>query len=284
MQSLVPLNDLYADYAAGTLKKRKFEAAIFKRIQDYVINRGLPGWSREDLDDYASWFFLRISKAIDTYRETGSSFESYISTMIRMTTKEYHARQVRGYAKEAAAWVTQIPDMYACESTVEYEDHITVEAEEPVKVTNPRQMLILILKCSANLSADFVNKVSPSLGVEPKILGRMISHLKRQREKRETETMLLSQRAGRQLYRCILFEHNLRAMTDDGVAARRLRNRLEKGRSILTRMRKRLAKVRLDPSNAQIANLLGISKGTVDAVLHKLRAQEKNLNRQKAAE
>jgi len=47
--------------------------------------------------------------------------------------------------------------------------------------------------------------------------------------------------------------------------------RLERGRERLANLRERLAKRLPDPSNSQIAKLLGISKGTVDSVLYRLK-------------
>ena len=101
----------------------------------------------------------------------------------------------------------------------------------------------------------------------------MVEHLKEQREHREKEVVLLHERANRQLYRCILYEQTLRVITEDDITIRRLRKRLERGRIRLNKIRKRIAQSHIDPSNSQIAKLLGISKGTVDSVLYNLRLQ-----------
>ena len=282
MKYSISLNDLYADYLAGLLEKKKLEEAIFKVIQENIHYLCLPGWSKEDCDDYISWLYLRIRHSIGNYRNIGSTFEAYIGTMIKMSTKEYQSYHVRNYLKESAAWITHFPDMYemyACENGAEYGEHIIIETKKtknPVKLKNPRQILILILKCSHHIPADFPEKIAPSLGIELESLNKMINHLKHKMEDRETRIELLREKANRQLYRCILCQQNLRNVELNTVTALRLQKRLEQGRSKLIKMRKQIAHSRLAPSNSQIAETLGISKGTVDSVLYNLKTQWKN--------
>jgi hypothetical protein len=197
MQDLLSLNDYYANYAAGLLKKQEFESLIINTVRQDVHRFGISGWSREDYDDYISSIYPRISRAIDAYQETGSSFESYIGTLVRLTAREYRSRQISSYMEETAAWITQIPEMYAYETEPSYNDRVTEETDNPAPSKNPRQLLILILKCCSHVSAEFLEKVSPSVGMEPEALGKMIIQLKEQREKRETEVIALRERINR---------------------------------------------------------------------------------------
>jgi len=272
MQGLCTLNELYADYAAGLMKKKDFEGSIFKTIQENVHCFGLVGWNREDSDDYISSLYPRISRAIDAYQETGASFESYIGSMVRLTAREYRSRQMRGYCEETAAWIAHLPEMYVCENEMEYDEH-TTETEGLIKLNNPRQLLILILKCSNHISADFLEKISPRLGIEPDSLSEMIDNLRQQYEKRAADILALREKINSQFYRCILYEKKLQTLMSDSPLAQRLNRYLKTGRSRLEKTRRRLAHSRVDPSNSEIAKLLGISKGTVDSVLYNLRLQ-----------
>ena len=273
MQYLFTLNDLYDDYAAGLLNKKDFEGSIFKTIQENVHCYGLVGWNREDSDDYISSLYPRISRAIDAYQETGSSFESYIGSMVRLTAREYRSRQMRDYCEETAAWIAHIPEMYVCENETEYDEQPAAGTEGSIKLKNPRQLLILILKCSNYISADLLEKIAPRLGMEPDALNEMVDHLKQQYEKRAMDIVALREKMNSQFYRCILYEKKLQTLMPDSPLAQRLRGQLKTGRNRLEKTRKFLAHIRLDPSNSQIAKLLGITKGTVDSVLYNLRAQ-----------
>ncbi|MDR1858081.1 MAG: hypothetical protein LBQ69_01275 [Treponema sp.] len=276
MQHAVSLNDLYADFSAGLLGKKDLEEAVFKTISKNI--RYLPGLRRQDYEDYISWLYPRIRRAITAYRETGSSFESYIGAMVRLTAKEYRQRQMHDYTTEFTAWLTQLPGLFTCESEPEFDEGPPMVPETAPKELampkNPRQLLILVLKCCNYVSADFLERVSPVLGMEPKTLGEMIDCLRAQRAKREREICLLRERANCQFFRCILYERTLQFMSKDSAGAQRLKGRLERGRKRLAKIRKRLAKLRPDPSNHQIAEVLGIAKGTVDAALHALKAQD----------
>ena len=271
MQSTVSINDHYIRYTDGLLEKKEFEAIVFRAIQDDISRLRWHGWNREDYGDYISWLYPRISRAIDSYRETGASFETYIGAMVRMTAKEYRSRYMRNYISEYAAWTAQIPSMDICENAPEYDVCVAVEKGKPMAVRNPRQLLILVLKCCSYVSVDFLEKISPTLGVEPEVLNNMISRLREQKVKREREIELMRERVNCQLFRCIFYEQTLQTISGDNAAARRMRERLERGRNRLIKMRKRLARMRLEPTNNQIAELLGIAKGTVDSALHTLK-------------
>jgi len=266
MQNTVSLNEVFADYSAGLLEKKILEGEIFRAIKENV--RHLVNWDRADNDEYLSWLYPRISQAIGTYRETGSSFETYIGSMVRMTAKEFRAKKFRTYISEYAGWMSALPDMYTYEDPPEYNC-----AEETVspKPEKPRQLLILVLKCCCYVSDDFLERAAPRLGISAKELNRMVNLLKKLREKREQCNAYLQEKANYQFYRCIFYEKRLKTLPEDSIAAQRIKDRLERSRDRLANLRERLAKRLPDPSNSQIARLLGISKGTVDSVLYRLK-------------
>ena len=271
MQNSNSLNDLYADFSAGLLEKREFEGAIFRAIEEDIHR--LSGFDWEDQEDYFSWLYPRISQAIIAYRETGASFEAYIGSLVHLTAKEFRLRQIRSYTAESTAYILQIPDMCALESEPEYDDCTVIVPKKPTRLKNSRQLLILVLKCSSYVSDDFLEKVSPRLGMDPGVLSEMISRLKEQREKRESEINLLRESANCQFFRCVFYERSLQSLPHDSITARRLREQYARGRSRLVKMRKRLEQLRPDPSNQQIAELLGIAKGTVDSALFALKTR-----------
>jgi len=266
MRNLVSLNVVFADYSAGLLEKKILEGEIFRAIRENV--RRLANWDRADNDEYLSWLYPRISQAIGSYRETGSSFETYIGSMVRMTSKEFRSRKFRTYVSEYAAWTSALPGMYTHEEPPEYA--CAEEKNDPIP-DKPRQLLILILKCCCYVSDDFLDRAAPRLGIPTEELNRMVNILKKLREKREQTNVDLQEKANYQFYRCIYYEKRLKTLPENSIIAQRLKVRLERGRERLANLRERLAKRLPDPSNSQIAKLLGISKGTVDSVLYRLK-------------
>jgi len=278
MQKTVSLNCLYADYVAGRLEKGKFEGMIFEAISEKKYR--LCGLGKEDYEDFVSWLYPRISRAIDNYHSMGASFEAYMNKLIHMAAKEYRWQHLRHYNTEIAAWTTQIPDMYANEMELEYcrgsevadvQSTYAPQAEVPWNIRNSRQLLILILKCCRYVSNDFIENISPRLGMTPDALIDMIDRLKERREKREAQVDALRELANYQFCRCLFYERTLYLAKDTPLVAQRIKAKLEYWRRKLDRTRERLGKLYLDPSNAQIAEALGLTKGAVDAALHTLK-------------
>jgi DNA-directed RNA polymerase specialized sigma24 family protein len=235
----------------------------------------MVGWNREDKDDYLSLLYPRIGSAISNYQETGSTFETYMSVLVRLTAKEYRSHQARAYTEETTAWVTQLPDMCVHENEEKYYADADEETKNPAKPKNPRQLLILTLKCCSHVDTDFLIKAAPLLGIEAEALCKMIDSLKEQGERREMEAAALREKINHQFLRCVIIEKKLQLETENIVVIERLKKQLEVGKKRLMKIRKRLARKNISPSNSQIAQLLGISKGTVDSAMYILRKRNK---------
>ena len=277
MQDTISLNDHYERYSIGVLGRDELEVLIFETIRKEIRSVKLPGWTTDDYEDYLSWLYPRINRAISTYRETGSSFETYIGTLMRLTIKEYRSRQARDYINETVAWNVSNSDMFAFENAPEYDEILPVgEADKNDRTAkNTRQVLILVLKCCNYVSADFLERISLRLGVEKDVLENMINRLKDDSVRRLKNKELLQEKINRLLCRCMVYEKNLPSVTDE-TAFQRLNERIERGRKRLAKMRVKLTLMRSDPSNSQIAQLLGISKSTVDSALHILKTRGNN--------
>jgi len=280
MKTNATLNRLYMDYSAGRLEKKKFEGIVFKAI--YKKFPRLPGLGKEDYEDFISGLYPRISRAVDNYSEMGSAFDVYINTAVLLSAKEYRMRQARGYNAEAAAWVTQIPEMFAHErepGIPDFAEAVSLRAKRQGKARNSRQLLILALKCCRYISDDFLERISRRLDMDPEALRKMLDHLNESRARREARAESFRNQVNSQFCRCLYYERNLRSLQENPIAAQRMKKKIENSRSKLCRMRERLSRLPLDPSNAQIAALLGITKGAVDAVLHTLKTRGKTAAR-----
>ncbi|MDR2480489.1 MAG: hypothetical protein LBD48_14420 [Treponema sp.] len=276
MNPFASLDDLYLRYTAGLLSKKELEGLVFRAIQEDMRQFGLYHWKRDDRDDYLSWLYPRISNAIDTYRDQGFSFDHYVAGLVRMAAKEFRSRQADNYVAEYAAWTAR----YSWECVQEPEPGYSEEASPAKKAVekpkNPRQILFLILKCYHCVSDDFIGRAASLLEIRPEILKKMIDRIRALRQRRDMVIGTMRERVYAQFYRCIVYEKRLAAIPEDISASLRMKTRLEKARQRLAAMRKRLAGMRSAPSNAQIAKILGVSKGTVDAGLYALKNRWNN--------
>ena len=269
MKKIKSLNDLYKEFSEGEIKKKEFTAAIFSNIKDNIKHP--YGWDSDDFNDYISWLYPRICSSINGYQETGSTFENYINSMLKLSQKEFRSNQKAANIAESAAWMTQVTEFYVSEQEPTYNEIMIDQNNELTKIRNRRQLLILILKCCAHVSIDFLEKISPILGMEYEELKRMVNVLRKNQRKRNVYVADLKEKINTQFFRCILYEKKLRDMPAETITAKKLRELLERGRRRLDNMRKRLENAHTGPSNIQIAEILGISKGTVDSTMYNIK-------------
>lgn len=275
MRKLLPLNDLFRQYTWGDLEKRQFEGLIFEYVLEKYQCFHLYDWDKDDYIDFLCWLYPRMSRAIDNYRETGSSFEAYISALIRWSAREYRSRQADHQVTEYAAWALRSSELAVHESEPEY---LPLEPQQQT-VINPRQILFLLLKSYYFVSEDFLDRVAPCLGMEKKQLSDIVCKLRELRTDREEEIRSLQEQIHCQFYRCITFEKRLTAVPETSAHYAKMRSRLARARARLETMRKRFAGIRLDATNRQIAEVLGIPKGTVDSTLSILKNRMNRINR-----
>jgi DNA-directed RNA polymerase specialized sigma24 family protein len=276
------LNDLYSMFIESKINRGKFEGLVFIYLLNNQSKISTRRWKNDEYEEFISWFYPRLNKAIDSYKETGSSFEAYLINIIRTASKEYRMRLTINVVTEQSAWNAQIPEYYAREETPVY-THEKPDSEISQIILqikgrkNPKQLLALILKCYYYISDDFLDKIAVYTGLDKKILKEMIEKLRIMREKREDEIYRMKERIYGQFYRCIVYEHRLSYITENASMYSKLKKRLEKARNRLEKMRKRVLKVRTYPSNREIAGVIGVTKGSIDSTLYKLRTRLKEL-------
>jgi len=233
-------------------------------------------WKRDDCLDFLSWVYPRLSRAIDAYNKNGATFESYICTLIRWSAKEYRSRRRDRQTAEHAVWMARFPELCVHEDEPEYIDGSNGTAApkpdtKPLK--NPRQLLILILKCYYCLSDDFLERLAPRVGMKKEQLKEMVDSLRKQRTRREEIIHSMRENIHSQYYRCIVYENKLKGLTVNSSMYLKVEAQLQKARRRLEAMRGRLAKLRQEATNMQIAKVLGVAKGTVDSNYYALKTR-----------
>lgn len=287
----INLNELYSNYFNGKITKSDFECELYTFFANNQEKTSLCHWTRDEYEDFISWFFPRIQKCIDSYREKGSSFEAFMYTYLLVASREFHTRNVINSVIEYSAWSSRVPEMYAHEEPPVYnykekdtetENIITrLIVDKRTGKKNTRRILTLILKCYYYVSDDFAEKIAPLIGITPDELMKMINELKEIRQKKDYNIYLLKERIFCQFYRCLVFDKRLSLINENTEIYRRLKIRLEKARKRLEKMRNRMSRTRTEATNQQIADVIGVKKGTIDASLYKLKEQWKKMAEKK---
>ncbi|MDR1374331.1 MAG: hypothetical protein LBJ24_05100 [Treponema sp.] len=269
----LPLNVWMEEYIRGLLKKKEFEGLIFQYCRDNRDRFCLSNWNKEEYTDYLCWLYPRISRSVDHYRERGSSFDAYIRCLVRLSAREYRSREADHHVTENACWNARTIDMMVCSHEPEYAENAEVlPAFKPV--SNPRQVLVLLLKSYYFVSDDFLDRIAPAIGVRKEKLRQLVDELRKRRLLRDEEIRTLQERIHCQFYRCVSMTKRAAAAPAGSAFQEKIRRRLIRAEIRLVAMRKRLSGVRLEASNRQVAEVLGIPKGTVDSNLHAVKTKQ----------
>jgi len=276
------LNKLYFNYLLGDIDRSEFEGNIY----DYYLNNQektlLGHWKKDEYEDFLSWFYPRLKRSIDSYREKGASFEAYFKKYFLISSREYRVRKVTNAVTEYSAWSARVPDMYVREEAPSYtvnktEDLIAELISDKKGRKNTRRILALILKCYYYVSDNFAEKIAKKIGVSSDELIEKLTKIRKIRQKKDDEIYYLKERIYCQYYRCIIYEKKLSLAKENPTAYNKLKIKRDKARQRLEKMRSRLSTIRTEATNKQIAEVIGITKGTVDASLSRLKTRWREL-------
>ena len=269
MKSEMLLSELHKSYIANKLTKKDFEGMIFRYLLNNYENFRLFNRDRDRWNDFLSWFYPRIVRAIDLYRDLGSSFDAYIASLVRGGAKEYRCRESDHKITEYSCWQAKAEELTLFESEPEYcERRKDVSIPEDV---NPRQILFLLLKSYFFVSDDFVKRVAKTINMKVDVVQNMIDELRKRRSDRDAEILGFRERLHCQHYRFISYQKRMISTQRGTEYHDRMRTRYEGARKRFYAMKKRLGGMRLSASNRMIAEVLGIPRGTVDSSLSAIK-------------
>jgi hypothetical protein len=278
MQKIVSLNELLRQYTQGTLPKKDFEGCIFTFVLENRRRFRLFTWDKDTCADFLCWLYPRMSRAIDAYQDIGASFEAYIASLVYWSAREYRSRQASHALTEHAFWEARAEDMSPCDHEPVYLEPLS--AIKPV--SNPRQTLILLLKTYFFLSEDQIARIAPAIGIEKAQLQRLIDELRRRRLDRDEELRGLNERIHCQYYRCIVLKKKLEVALEGSAQYEKIKGQLERAQTRYNTMKKRLASMNHYATNREVAEVLGIPKGTVDSSLYAIKQKYRVTNKEYA--
>ena len=277
-----PLSELYHCHSAGNLPRKDFEGRIFQYLLDNPERYRIFEGNSHSWNEFLSWLYPRLARAIDLYRDMGSSFDAYITGLVYSAAREYRNKEMDHRIVEYTCWQARAEEMNVCESESEYPEYNKLPGHrdetahrENISIPDgikPRQILFLLLKSYYFVSDEFVNRVSRTIGMEPEAVMKMIEELKNMRSEREIELLDLRDRLYCQHYRYLTYQKRMISAQPGTEYRKKMEARYQRAKKRFMSMRKRLGKMRVDASNRMIADVIGIPKGTVDSNLFAIKS------------
>jgi hypothetical protein len=253
----------------GHLARKDFEGSIFQVILDDYQQFTLFKSDKDAFIDYLCWFYPRLNRAIDTYNDVGSSFDAYMYSQVRLCSKEYCSWEAKHRVTESACWEARVEEA----TTIDY---MPVEAEEsftPVK--NPQQALILLLKSYHLVSEAFVVRAAPAIGISVRKLNGLLDKIHKLRRTSDDKIHQQQELRDSQYHHYVTYRKQLEKVPENSVQHEILLERMKKAHLRYTQLKNQLAGIKRGASNQQVAEVLGISKGTVDAALYAIKQNAK---------
>ena len=247
------------------LRKKDFEGMIFQYLLNNYERFRIFRGSRERWSDFLSWLYPRFAKAIDLYRDLGSSFDAYITSLVHSAVKEYRCRETDHNLTEYVCWRARAEEMVLFESEPEYlenSNHVLLPGD-----VNPRQVLLLLLKSYFFISDEYVKKVAGTIGMDVDAIQNMIGELRARRSEKEAQILNLRERLHCQHYRCLAYQKRMIKAQSGTDYHEKMKSRFERAKKRYNAMKKRLGGMRMAASNRMIAEVLGVPRGTVDSSL-----------------
>lgn len=272
MDNQNPLSDLLARFRQGALSRPELESAIFVHVRENAHRFKLKSMPRDDLEDFIGSAFPRISRAVDSYRETGASFDAYVASILRWKSVAFRAAAADRAVLERACWRDRA--MEASEAAQEYD---ATGGPDPLRIAaRPRHVMILALKSCLYVSDDFARRIERELGLDAEGLRDRLRELRRAMADQERRLAGLRERASVLYYRRVSLRARAEAAPEGSTRKSELEAQAASAEARLASIRRKLAAASKTASNRLVARSLGIPKGTVDSCLHaiKKRASE----------
>ena len=272
METDCPMHGLYAHYVEGKISRTELESALFSHIKSKPRRFKLGKWKEEEFGDFIGELYPTIRKAIDSYKNTGSCFDAYLYSTVRWSAVGYRSRAAETAAMERAYWMTK-----TVEATHDPESEYTADQDgdagklDQTILRRRRQVLALTLKCCLLVSDDFCKRIAPALALDPSELRETINGLRTRIAGRMQKRRELEELAASQFYRCVVLEAKAAAAPEGGAVRDKLRRSAVAARKRLEHLRAEASKVSIEATNREVAAVMKVPKGTIDASLYFLK-------------
>jgi DNA-directed RNA polymerase specialized sigma24 family protein len=277
MSDVSPLSSFYKQYTDGNLSKRELEAGIFKHMLDSSEGHyGLFFKNRSDRIDFLCWFYPALRCTIDRYDDKLASFGVYIVTTLRYAFRYYKRRKRKRTATEINCWNASNDELFVCEP--EMPDGTNEDKLFSCRLNSPKYVLLVLLKSYYYVSDSLIDKAAAVIGMKAEVLGEMVDMLRRLQIKKIGRLQKLSNAAHCLYYRCLTYERKLSEKSENTTLTSLISMRLDKSRKRLANMRERLKAMRIEATNSELSEVLGIPKGTVDSRMASIKNKKRSMS------
>lgn len=264
------LDKFYGDWAGGLCSRAEMEGNIYSHILKHYWVFGIKSTDAGFRSDFLSWYYTRMKRVIDRYRGIGA-FSGFFIMNLRYAFRDYCKNSVIQKITEQAVWSERIRENEEVMAAADVQASYGNDHDDYGKIKNPRQVLILLLKCYHHVDDNLINYFAPKINMEPERLADLLSEVRAVREKKEDQREMLREKTHTLYYRCFALRKRLAECEPGSNTSRKLEAELSIREKRLAAARKKLAELGTGASNSEVARVMGLTKGTIDSMVHTLR-------------
>jgi len=249
----------------------------------YRYPRSKPGCREDDCGDFYLFFFPRISRMLERFRDQGKPFECYLYSVLHWQYKSFlHMKN-----QSAREWrLASYPGLWPQSQSVELpvmEDglHKYIKIAESLGLessgkirgrADKKRFLILLLKHSKEIGYSEIKLGAALTGTAEYKVRLAVQELNKRIAHKDERLRILRERRNRAFYKARLLEEEMGRVVDSGEWLV-LHNRLQRLNKSVRVAQDKISRIPLYPSNRDIAEVWRIPKGSVDTLLFTLKAR-----------
>jgi hypothetical protein len=264
-----------------------YDELIYKiGLEVYKFPRVRCRWDEDLSGDFFCYFFPRIPGIIERFTFTGRPFEVYLVSCLKWQMKSFLSRQIQDDRKRRVIERISAGDAYN-QTEREYYAFEVDEGEEPYlplfqtilktdkegKIEEEpfkRRLLYLALSSCENVSEHIMTRISIMTAIPRSKIEELMNALSTRTEKAKLRMRRLQNRRNGNYFR-IVYIHEELSRNPDPALRDILVETLKKEKRKFEFACRELWNLQAGPSHRDIAEVLGIPKGSVDSGIYYIR-------------
>ncbi|MFW5747184.1 MAG: hypothetical protein ACOCX6_00150 [bacterium] len=255
-------------------------------LYEYLLKK--TDLTDDERNDFFCYFYPKIPTLFDRFVYSGTPFEGYMLVSARWQLKSFvyraRRREARDSHLELSAWREECSPGYSLitpfatsgEAAAELQHVFGIDPQTGAiqKKGSGRKILYVTMRGAMYVTDTMLSRVSQTVGCDLEWLYNCTQKLKRRMEKRNIRLESLKQRRNG-LYLKILDLHRSIELAVDPDLRADLCGRLFSLQRHLRNALTEISHSTTEPSHKDIAEVLGIPKGSVDSGMHGLKHRVK---------
>ncbi len=237
------------------------------------------GWGEDDCSEFYLFFYRRIMRIIRNYNDVGRNFEAYLYSSLKWQFRIYSRKRLLcdrdwKYSSLKEFWNTADEPAGAEPEGMLLEDYPGIIRGK----ADSRHYILYILKQAVTVCEEDIVKAAAVTGYSYDWLGKKVCEIRSLLFKKEKRLTVLRERRNRAYYKLILLEEELHdSSVSDSIDY--CMERIVRLKKTMKDAQTAISKIKLSPSNRELADIIKIPKGTIDSSLYSLKKKAVKYNR-----